>query len=190
MIGLMFAVATLLGDPSVFGIKLGAPSPLPECIHAMIISERSPDLYDFVQPKTCREKANRIPDEQFERGWMHFPTKIMPDVVTFPMVSTIEIDGNVEQVEFNTFGHDLMSDVIAQLSTKYGAPTGSRPSLSIIEGIGVPMTDTLWVFANMAVEYRSIGPSMEAGVVTVTTSKGFRALMAGIDRRNAAKTPL
>jgi hypothetical protein len=168
-------------DRTVFGIELGKPLTLHECAKR----KSSGGTLEFYL----------LPDQINDNCFAHF-NKADPPVLEIPLRDNPKIvnarympylkiiDGNVEGIEFKTYGVEREEETFGLLTAKYGQPTrvtgGSAKNLA---GAQFTTRDASWSFENLTVIYHSVEGNLTFGRVIVETDKA-KALSDAAQRKD------
>src|SRR5690348_13407334 len=135
---MIFAAAAAL--PSILGLQLGAPPPLPECERMALAhphADGSPAPYTFPQSRECIEHAD-APTGGVDRGMIYFPPGAMAGIMSFNWVGDMLIGGRLASLGMATLDYNHADYIVAQLTAKFGKPDQDRQSAEDIESIAVP----------------------------------------------------
>ena len=150
--------------PVVFGLQLGAPVTLPECVRDEYWGYRS------VQPRNCEEKPNEITPTS---GLIDFVPAQMPAILGFNALQTRILDGRLEALYGHTLSDNNAEAIVAELTAKFGPPTSQREDTTSIRGIVLPILHATWVRPGYVVDYRSTSRThFEYGLLSIETDKG------------------
>jgi hypothetical protein len=178
MIGLALAAAAAL--PTILGLQLGAPVPLPECERMQPIAGETTTPYKASQSRECIEPAE---------GVIYFPPETMPTLMAAPYSGIRLIDGKLAKIGAATLDYNHADFIVAQLTAKFGKPDEDSMSSEDINSISVPSRVVIWKRPGWRAEYHSVGDTVEYGYVEVKTDAELAAEAAADSAREAQKTP-
>lgn len=195
----IFALASLAAAPppkpqswTVFGLELGKPLSIPMCKHKVLPGGYvSQFTYEDDPAETCYEpdiELNGAPP--WRRGNVDFPLKRIPLIVHGSTGFTFIVDGKLEGLQFDTLNHGSTSEIIEELSEKFGRPTSVTRFTANPSGIPVPATHAEWQLPNLYVSYRNIDSSVEYGSLLIETTVMQAARRTYDKAQDAARTKL
>lgn len=181
--------------PVVFGVQLGAPVTLPECVR---LDGATPNAdgriyYHVDQATTCAGLPYRTLNSPFRAADMHFSSEEKPEIVLSNIMGLyFSKDGNkVIGIEAGTPGYAAAVLIIAQLTAKFGKPTVADEDRQVVRGISVQTKHLIWKRTGFTVDYQSANPfATTEGSILVSTDEYDRLAREGAADRAAKRTPL
>jgi hypothetical protein len=184
-----------LPPTSIFGILVGEPLALLECIaatnpakyHADKSGYKGKFYYKFPDTAPCFERLTRqgLGDSPLnEIVHVQFPLKENLATVADNVVVVQILDGKVEFIRFNTKGRVFQDEDLAIFSAKFGKPTSAKP-VPLQNGLGARFEAliAIWkITPNVTATYSSFGGNIggKYGDFSVGTARGKAALLAPI----------
>jgi hypothetical protein len=171
--GVLVSYGVLGAEPvSMLGLKLQQPLSLHECkfnrdVYVPGMPRERHYLADITVPCFKREHdadigtKKPIKDDDFILG--SWPSDTLPKIILGDKIYIGVIDGNVEQVEFETAGVLSQAQDLDALTAKFGKPsTLERTDCGI---------DARWQLGQVSIRYRSCDGRAERGNVDARTQK-------------------
>ena len=183
------AVATL---PSVFGLQLGAPIALPECVR-MVATVTEPGVrppYRPDQNRTCQRLPREYGPTSANDGAIVFAPGARPEIVGSNAVGVTVIDGRLEGISAITLSYNVAAEIVRQLTSKFGPPSGTGSETVEVEHIPVRGAWTRWDRPGFTVEYHTTDVTIDHGLLLVETGKARALREAKEKAADAARTPL
>lgn len=155
-------------DLTVFGLELGKALTLPDCQYRLgPVSGKK--FYSPVQPTTCVEDSYRSQGFVQVGRPVIFSDNEAPAIIRYSRLTVLEAgDGRLVGVSFYTNGLPAQDAALAQLQTKYGAPT-TLTERTIRTATGGPFQtfDAMWDLPGLRVEFRGTVGQIDMGRVTI-----------------------
>lgn len=164
------SAVTYAADNSVFGLQLGQPLGIPECVKDI-------GGYPGVTDKICFE---RLAPRQHETGpvvsdtiRIRFPMLSLPSYVNGSAIIGQVLNGRLEGTGFNTHGVLDQDVALDALKEKYGAPDTYSPT-TVQNGMGATFKVFVatWQTADVVVTFRSTTGKTNSGLVNIDTKLG------------------
>jgi hypothetical protein len=167
-------VATAVTDMTVFGLTIGEPARLPECL-PFSPALKIPGMYSPVQPVTCKKSINLLPEMRFHE--IVIGTSMAPTWVRRSTLQILESEGNVIGVSFFTNGFAEQDVVLRKLTEKYGTPT-ALDTLPKQIGIGTKFEslDATWKFEGLTVHFTGVVNRADQGFVSINTPESSKMI--------------
>jgi hypothetical protein len=181
--------------PVVFGVQLGAPVTLPECLRQ---DGSTPDadgrVYYYVdQAVTCAGLPYQLPKSPFRDADVHFSREETPEIISTNMIG-IHLSKDSDKVigiETGTPGYAAAALIIARLTAKFGKPTVVDDDRQVVRGISVPTKHLIWKRSGFTVDYQSASPfDTKEGSILVSTDEYDRLARGAAADSAAKRTPL
>ncbi len=181
--------------PVVFGVQLGAPVTLPECVR---LEGETPNAdgriyYHVDQATTCAGLPFRRPNSPFRGADVQFSREEKPEITSTDMIGLdfSKDSDKVIGIETGTPGYAAAALIIAQLTAKFGKPTVVDDDRQVVGGISVPTKHLIWKRSGFTVDYQSVYPFYtKEGRILVSTDEYDRLAREAAADRAAKRTPL
>jgi len=181
--------------PVVFGVQLGAPVTLPECLR---LDGATPDAdgrvyYHVDQAVTCAGLPYHMARSPFRGADVHFSREEKPEIISTNMIGVyLSKDGDkVVAIETGTPGYAAAALIIVRLTAKFGKPTVVDDDRQVVGGISVPTKHLIWKRSGFTVDYRSADSfDTKEGSLLVSTDEYDRLTKEAAADRAAKRTPL
>lgn len=163
--------ATAAPDMTVFGLTIGEPVRLPECVQ-FSSALTHPGLYSQDQPVTCKKSINLLKAKKFHEivfGLSSAPTWV------HGTLQILESEGNLIGVSFFTNGFAEQDKVLRKLTEKYGTPTALTTSTKQ-DGYGVKLKalDATWKLEGLRVHFTGVVNQADQGFVSIDTPESYK----------------
>ncbi len=185
----LFANSAYATDTTIFGIDLGKPLSLPECRKE---TKYGMTQYEFLPETMCFQFEKYIPIGYKQNvKTVQFPSKVAPEIMMGDKLTLLEIDGNVEGLEFNTRGIMTQDGVIAALVEKFGKPTKFvNEKVQNKMGAVYDSIYSKWVKKNLTIEFYGTFLRLTDGRVYIDTDKAANLRKKWLQEETAQKTKL
>lgn len=194
------AMAADAQSPTIFGITLMQPMPLPECSSKPEAVRKFRKAYEKYQNKItlwfpyeaaktgpCYERMTAKAGTDaplFDEGIsVDFPMSQLPDGAKWDGVSATIIDGKVQGVTFLTYGYNSQTLVLDQLKAKFGEPTIFKP-VKKQNGYGATFEsiEAVWSPGNgITITFEGTLSRTDVGLVQVQTQAARNRLKASLE---------
>lgn len=181
---LMVSPASRAASPpvSLLGVSIGAPLSVELCTAAT-----APDA-------TCANEDTSpgpLPNLGMRSFQIRYAVGARPTFAKYPTFIARVIDGNVEAISIFTNGPGSQSDVLRQLTEKFGDAT-SIEQKNVQNGFGAsfPYADAHWQIGGVEVVFRGIFNDVKTGLITAVSAKAAAKYVEQGRARAAAEPKL
>ena len=184
---ILYAATT---DMTIAGFTLGAPLTIPQCDdqpHSMSVPTNMPCYRN--QSRYLRSSDLGTP------GWKVVTIMIgfgpRPAILNGSQIEAFIRDDTLVAVKFSTNGSQSQSSDLQTLIEKYGKPT-SRKVERFQNGFGAKFEGVVavWRLRDLLVQFESIFPDLETGLVAVALPEGIELINADVKRLSGNKSKL
>lgn len=179
---------------TIFGMELQKPFVMPECPFERI----GKNLFDYFPPPKIGVCYQMMDDKNAgksrplnERVKLKWPDKGSPDLVSGYSAMAKIIDGNIEEVSFNTLGLVSQERDFNALKQKYGEPTEStKNAVQNAYGAQFLPIRASWVIGDITVTFDGAAGQTNSGLVRVATLKSIAETKVFLETLHQGKPPL
>jgi hypothetical protein len=172
---------------TVFGLALGQPVTLPECVKG------PPPLSQYAdeQPVTCQKVFREYQPRPWEEQSVEFPRSARPEISSSSIIGTRIQDGRLIGIEVDTSGLATQDSVLKQLSAKFGEPRNvTKIPSQTLAGAKSNALIAEWQQPDVYVRYESAIFRIDRGKVFILNPAGKRADDEYNAKKKAERTPL
>jgi hypothetical protein len=170
--------------PTVFGVPLGAPLQVSECVKKQLggLTMYSPAAATCFERLGSQERVRPTAPVENDAILIRFAATEAPAVMSGETAIGLVVEGKLEGLTFNTRGIDAQAQVMDTLKQAFGAPTSIAPKL-VENSLGQSFDsfDAAWTLPQVEILFRGVTSRVDVGLLSIDSARAreHRQLRAG-----------